>query len=404
MSVDVRGLQDLLTTLQGGGDGSGAARDHPLHEQHQEAEVLAVLTDRLVIAEADVLRDRLVELPLELVAVLPGDGDQLRHPGHEQRLTPVVDRLPLLGADHVPDDLLLADGAGAEELVPVQEGHDPLEGVGLALVGGRRQQEQERGGVGECLAQPVAGDQLGAAAQPVSFVADDQVPASGDQVAQAFLVVGFELLSGPAPPLLDRLDGVDRADDLIEVPPDVLGAGQVAPEGELAGGEELELLVEVGLHLLDPLGHQPLGGDDQDSLDQPPELEFPEDQPRLDRLAQADLIGQEVADAVVGHRPRQGVELVGQRDHPGFERCQQHVLGQGVGDAGGGGSVDEPVEGGLPGLLLRGQGFGGEPLDRVLAGDPDLADGVVPDGLHVEDADGLPVSRAEDPGANGNAC
>ena len=110
------------------------------------------------------------------------------------------------------------------------------------------------------------------------------------------------------------------------------------------GREELELLVEVGLHLLDPLRDEPLGGDDQDSLDQPPELEFPEDQPRLDGLAQADLIGQQVADAVVGHRPRQGVKLVRQRDHPGFERCQQHVLGQGVGDAGGGGGVDEPVE------------------------------------------------------------
>src|SRR5271157_5420718 len=97
------------------------------------------------------------------------------------------------------------------------------------------------------------------------FVANDQVPASVDQVAQAFLVVGFELLSGPAPPLLHGLDGVDGADNLIKVPPDVLGARQVTPEGELAWGEELELLVEVGLHLLDPLRNDPLGGDDQNS-------------------------------------------------------------------------------------------------------------------------------------------
>lgn len=94
-----------------------------------------------------------------------------------------------------------------------------------------------------------------------------------------------------------------------------------------------------------------------------------------------------------------------ERDHPGFERCQQQVLGQGVGDAGGSSSVDETVEGGLPGLLLRCQGVGGQPFDHVLAGDPDLADGVVPpDDLHVEDADELPVIRAEAPGANGNAC
>jgi hypothetical protein len=35
--------------------------------------------------------------------------------------------------------------------------------------------------------------------------------------------------------------------------------------------------------------------------------------------------------------------------------------------------------------------------------DPDLANGVVPDGLHVEDADGLPVIRAEDPIADTKA-
>ena len=47
------------------------------------------------------------------------------------------------------------------------------------------------------------------------------------------------------------------------------------------------------------------------------------------------------------------------------------------------------------GLFLRGQCLGGNPLDRVQAGNPDLVDGVVPDGLHIEDADGLAVGRAE---------
>ena len=71
--------------------------------------------------------------------------------------------------------------------------------VGLALVRGGREQQQVRGGFGQGLAQPVAGDLFGAAAQPVGLVADDQIPAGVDQVAEAFLVVRFQLLSGPAP-------------------------------------------------------------------------------------------------------------------------------------------------------------------------------------------------------------
>jgi len=160
----------------------------------------------------------------------------------------------------------------------------------------------------------------------------------------------------------------------------------------------------VGLHLLDPLWHQSLRGDDQHPFDEPPELEFAEDEPRLDRLAQADFIGQEVADAVVGHRPRQGVELVRQGDHPGFERCQKQILCQGVGNAGGGRGVDDPVEADFPGLVGGGQGFGRQTLDCLLTGNPDLTNGVVPDNLHLEDADGFPVRGAEDPRANGNAC
>ena len=72
--------------------------------------------------------------------------------------------------------------------------------VGLALVRCGRQQQQVRGGFGQGFAQAVAGDLFGAAAEPVGFVADNQVPASVDQVAEAFLVVRFQLLTGPAPP------------------------------------------------------------------------------------------------------------------------------------------------------------------------------------------------------------
>ncbi len=209
-----------------------------------------------------------------------------------------------------------------------------------------REQQQVRGGFGQGFAQAVAGDLFGAAAEPVGFVADNQVPTGVDQVAEPFLVVRFQLLTGPAPASFDRLDGIDRADDLIELPPDVLSAGEVPPGRELARRQEPELLAEVGLHLLHPLRHESLGGDDQHPLHQPSQLQFPEDQPGLDGLAQADFIGQQVANPVAGDGTGQGVKLVRQRDDARFERGQQHVLGQGVGDPGGGDGVGDAVEAG----------------------------------------------------------
>ncbi len=77
-----------------------AAGDEPLHQDHQEAEVLAVLPHRLVVAQANVLRHRLVQMLLELVLFFPPNGHELCHPGHEKRVASVVDRTPLLCADH----------------------------------------------------------------------------------------------------------------------------------------------------------------------------------------------------------------------------------------------------------------------------------------------------------------
>ena len=74
VSREVGGLQRFQTALHRRGDGLRAAGDEPLHQDHQEAEVLAVLPHRLVVAEANVLRDRLVEVLLELVPLLPADG------------------------------------------------------------------------------------------------------------------------------------------------------------------------------------------------------------------------------------------------------------------------------------------------------------------------------------------
>ena len=113
---------------------------------------------------------------------------------------------------------------------------------------------------------------------------------------------------------------------------------------ELAWRQEPELFAEVGLHFLDPLRHKSFRRNHQDPFDQPTELQFPEDQPRLDGLAQAHFIGQQVANLVVAHRTGQGVELVRQRDDASFQRSQQNILRQGVGNPSGTHSVCDAVE------------------------------------------------------------
>jgi len=122
----VRGLQGFEAALHRRGDGLRAAGDEPLHQDHQEAKVLAVLPHRLVVAQADVLRDRLVQVLLELVLLLPADGHEFRQPRHEQRVALVVDGPPLLRADHERDDLFSTDRTSGNELVPVEQCHEPL--------------------------------------------------------------------------------------------------------------------------------------------------------------------------------------------------------------------------------------------------------------------------------------
>jgi hypothetical protein len=71
------------------------------------------------------------------------------------------------------------------------------------------------------------------------------------------------------------------------------------PEGRQFGRlDELQLLAEVQAHLGLPLAHQPLGRHHQHALGHAAQLQFAQDQPGLDGLAQAHLVGQQVANAV----------------------------------------------------------------------------------------------------------
>ena len=69
---------------------------------------------------------------------------------------------------------------------------------------------------------------------------------------------------------------------------------------QTAGNNESEVLVEVALHFRLPLQHQSRRSDDQDSPHEAANLQLTQDEPSFDRLAQTDLVRQQVADAVAG--------------------------------------------------------------------------------------------------------
>jgi len=140
------------------------------------------------------------------VLLFPADWHELGQPGQKERIASVSDGPPFLRADHEWDDLFPADRTSRDELISVEESHEPLKASGLALVRCGREQQQVRGGFGQRFAQAITGDLFGATAKPMGFVADNQIPTSVDQIAEAFLVVRFQLLTGPAPPPFDWLD------------------------------------------------------------------------------------------------------------------------------------------------------------------------------------------------------
>ena len=211
----------------------------------------------------------------------------------------------------------------------------------------RRKQQQIGRRLRQRVTQLEAGDLLGAAADAVGLVDDDQVPSGRNQVLEPLAVVAGELLLAPAAAGIHRLHGVERADDLIVHPPEILilvdGAG-LPQSGQAAGKDEAEILVEVPLHFRLPLQHQPGGRDDENPANKTPDLQLAQDQARLDRLAEPDFVGKEIADAIAGDRPLQSQQLMRQRNDRAFQRRDQRVALQRVGDARGGADIGKAIE------------------------------------------------------------
>jgi hypothetical protein len=167
------------------------------------------------------------------------------------------------------------------EAVAIQQGHEELEVLLLAVVRCRRHQQEVPRQRGEQLAQPIALGVLDLAAEEggrhlVRLVADHQVPAA---------IGGLQLL-------LDVL----VAGKLVEP-----GDGQVGLQEPVAGprsfqlvvGEDLEGQVEALVKLVLPLLGQAAGADDQAALQVAPGDEFLDEQAGHDGLAGARVVSQQ---------------------------------------------------------------------------------------------------------------
>ena len=175
-----------------------------------------LLAQGLVVALAHIVGHRLVEKLLQLVTALPGHRGHLRPPGFEERLAVGIDGLALLGTDDIRGHPLAGDAVHIRKGVVIQQVHQAMEGVGLPLVGSRRKEQHIGRGFRQPLAELVAGDLVGTAAQPMRFVHDHQIPTGGNQILEPAAVVFGNALGGPAAPLVHGFDRIQGNDDLIE--------------------------------------------------------------------------------------------------------------------------------------------------------------------------------------------
>src|SRR2546426_449893 len=97
--------------------------------------------------------------------LLPGNRIEPRPPRLEQWVPAGIDRMPLLRANDVGLDALLRDAGGIGESGPVQQQHDPMEGVRLALVRRGREKKKVGSRLGQAFTEAKARDLIRAATQ-----------------------------------------------------------------------------------------------------------------------------------------------------------------------------------------------------------------------------------------------
>ena len=193
--------------LERGEDGRRAGGDEALHEQDEEPHGRSVLGLRPPVPVAHVVGDGLVQRTFDGPAAVRNGGEN-RRPGSEERPPVVVGGVTLLGAHHERPDAGSVDRAAMEESV-VEQREQAREGVGLAGVRRRGQQEQPRRRLREQPTQLVPGDVLARSGDVMGLVDDDEVPARLDDGANTLIVVRGDALGAPASAAPHRLHGID---------------------------------------------------------------------------------------------------------------------------------------------------------------------------------------------------
>ena len=241
-------------------------------------------------------------------------GDALR----KQRLAVELQQ-PLL--DHSPHQVrhvgrVHTVAGAALEAVAVEQREEELEVLLLAVVRGRRHQQQVAGETRQELPEPVALRVLDLAAeerrrQLVGLVAHDQVPARVGRLQLLLHVLVARQLVQPR-------------DDQVGLQEPVAGASGF----ELVVGQDLERKLEPAVQLVLPLLGEAAGADDQAPLQVAAGDELLDQESRHDRLAGTGVVGKEEAQRLPRqHRLVDGRDLVRQRlDHRRVDR--QHRVEQ----------------------------------------------------------------------------
>ena len=235
---------------------------------------------------------------MEHVTIIPVDWLQLRSPGLEQWIALCVDGLALFSSNQVRFQPVATDRTGVRKCRLVEKRDQAMKGIRLALVRRGREEQKIRRGFRQPLTESEPRHLVRHPAQAVRFINHNQIPVCRQQIFVAVPVVLSELFFGPPAPVVDRLHGVHRADDLVIHFPDVVLPGDAPESREVARQQQPELFTEVSPHLGRPLAHQAFRSDHKNAADQPTQLHLLDDQTGLDGFAKSHFVCQKQPYAV----------------------------------------------------------------------------------------------------------